>query len=172
MKKMKIFVAVTVAAASVVAYNMFDSKTSSAPLPVVDAEDHEPGPVAILETEELMKLLVDPTFESLKDAIEEPPEARRDWRSLYIAAFNLAEINNLYFLRNDHDYMKTPEWAEYAAKARDEVADLAKTVTERPEYAELKNKFMVVMESCNECHAKFAADEDVDEIEPPLSWQN
>lgn len=170
MNRNKILLSVSAAALCVAAYNVSIVETRVTPAPIASAQEAVPGPVQILETEELMKLLVDPTFESLKDAIENPPEARKDWRSLYIAAFNLAEINNLLFLRQDQEYMKTPEWANYVAKARDEVVDLAKATTERPEYPVLKEKFMVVMESCNECHAKFAAEEEIDTIEPPLSW--
>ena len=171
MNRTKLFMTFSVAALAVAAYNAALTPVQVTTTTVVSAAEGDPVPVPIVETEELMKLLVDPTFESLKDAIETQPEARKDWRTLYIAAFNLAEISNLYLFRNDHDYMTTPEWKTFAAQARDEVVDLAKAVVERPEHGVLKEKFMVVMETCNECHAKFAADEEIDLIEGPLSWQ-
>lgn len=127
--------------------------------------------IQILEADELMKLLVDPMFEDLKDAIENSPEKRKDWRSLYIAAFNLAELSNLTFSRTGKDYMETDEWTAEIIKARGEAIDLAETVRKRPEYSVLKEKFIVVMQSCNDCHVKFSADEDIDEIEGPLSWK-
>ena len=137
---------------------------------IVGIAARTPEPIQILEADELMKLLVDPMFEDLKDAIENPPEKRKDWRSLYIAAFNLAELNNLSFSRTGKDYMETDEWTEFVIKARGETIDLAETVRTRPEYDVLKEKFIVVMQSCNDCHVKFSADEDIDEIEGPLSW--
>ena len=103
-----------------------------------------------------MKLLVDPIFEDLKDAIENPPEKRKDWRSLYIAAFNLAEVSNLSFSRTGNDYMETDEWTAFVVKTRTEMIDLAETVRTRPEYPILKEKFIAVMQSCNDCHVKFS----------------
>ena len=85
----------------------------------VHAEGAEPvksagnGPErAIVTTAEFMKLLVDPTYEKLRDAVANPPVKRAEWRALYVAAFSLAEINNLYYSRGDKDFMAKPEWAE------------------------------------------------------------
>lgn len=172
MKPVKIIIAASVVAVGFAAYTLTATKSVVNEPLVAYAADEVQGPKQILGTEEMMKLLTDPTYEDLKDAIEVAPEKRKDWRTLYIAAFNLAEINNLNYSRQDEDYMKTPEWMDFVTKARDEVVDLAEAVRDRPDYAVLKEKFMVVMQSCNECHAKFAADEEIDEIEPPLSWNS
>lgn len=180
MKRTILIVSLSALVVCIVGYNIFLTNVGIHPESVVDAAEiasvHDAaattqGPIQILEADELMKLLVDPMFEDLKDAIENPPEKRKHWRSLYIAAFNLAEVNNLTFSRTGNDYMETEEWTAEIVKARGEVIDLAETIRTRPEYAELKEKFIVVMQSCNDCHVKFSADEDIDEIEGPLSWK-
>ncbi len=125
----------------------------------------------VLDAAELMKLMVDPTFENLKDAIENPPAKRKEWRMLYIAAFSLAELNNLSYSRTGNDYMETEEWTDFVTKARAETIDVAETVRSRPDYEIMKDKFITVMESCNDCHVKFSADEEIDEIMGPMSWE-
>ncbi|MFP6584985.1 MAG: hypothetical protein VCD00_20805 [Candidatus Hydrogenedentota bacterium] len=170
MNRTKIAVAISAAVVCVAGYNISISKTSNLPSTVASAAEETAGPEQILDTSELMKLMVDPVYEDLKDAIETAPEKRKDWRSLYIAAFSLAELNNLNFSRTGEDYTDNEEWIAFSAKARDQLVEFAEAVRERPDYAILKEKFTIVMENCNECHAKFAADEEVDEIEPPLSW--
>lgn len=138
---------------------------------VLEDSESSTEEMQILDSAELMKLLVDPTFESLKDAIENPPVKRKEWRMLYIAAFNLAEINNLNFSRTGKDYMETEEWTDFVAMARTNAIDLAETVRTRPEYDVMKDKFITVMENCNDCHVKFSADEEIDEVIPPASWE-
>ena len=170
MKRSILIVAFSTLVVCMAGYNLSMNGVATHPTAVAEAAEVAPGPIQVIEADELMKLLVDPTFEDLKDAIENPPEKRKDWRSLYIAAFSLAELNNLNFSRTGEDYMESDEWTEYVLKARTEAIDLAETVRSRPDYAILKEKFTIVMQSCNDCHAKFSADEDIDEIEPPLSW--
>ena len=170
MKRTRIFVALSLSAAAIGLYGLTATQETVKPMPIVEAAEETPGPVQILETSELMKLLVDPTFEDLKDAISVAPEARKDWRTLYIAAFNLAEINNLFFSRVDEDFMKSEEWTAVLVKTRTEAIDLAEAVRNRAEYDVLKEKFNVVLQSCNDCHTKFSADADIDQIEGPLAW--
>lgn len=170
MKRSILIVTLSAVVVGIAGYNVAQKNTTDQSTSVVEAAETTPGPVQVIEADELMKLLVDPMFEDLKDAIEVAPEKRKDWRSLYIAAFNLAELNNLYFSRTGEDYMETEEWTDTIVKARSEVIALAEAVKERPEYSVLKEKFNVVTQSCNDCHTKFSADEDIDEIEGPLSW--
>lgn len=170
MKRVQILVALSTCLVLMAAYNLSTSKTAITGTEIVHAADEVVKEKQILETAELMKLLVDPIYEDLKDAIETPPEKRKDWRSLYIAAFSLAELNNLNFSRTGEEYTDNEEWIAFSIKSRDQVVDFAEAVRERPDYAILKEKYLLVMENCNACHAKFAPDEEIDEIEPPLSW--
>ena len=131
----------------------------------------------ILSTAELMKQLMDPIYEDLKDAIEFPPERRKAWRALYIAAFNLAEVNNLLFSREPEDgddeekkaYLTTPEWIEESIEAVDLLVTMAESVRAQADYDVLKANYMAVMNNCNQCHHQFEPDE-IDEIMPPESW--
>jgi len=147
-------------------------------IPVAEAAEAAPDTktpiqveqVQVVETAELMKLLVDPTFEELKDAVENPPEKRRQWRSLYIAAFNLAELSNLNFSRRDEDFMSTQEWVDHCIKSRDLAIKLAESIKGQAEYDTIKANFMAVRDNCNDCHTTFKPG-DVDKIEVPTSWQ-
>lgn len=124
---------------------------------------------AVVTTAEYMKILIDPTYEDLKDAIENPPQKRKEWRALYVAAFNLAETTNLLFSRDDEDYTKTPEWIEHSLKAQNLTTTLGESIRNQSEYDVMKENYLAVMRNCNDCHREFKPGE-VDEIVPPRSW--
>ena len=92
------------------------------------SEPVESRQIQVVTTAELMKLLVDPEYEKLKDAVETPPEKRKQWRELYIRAFNIAELTNLNFSRHDEDYMKTDKWQEQCKIAQDLCIKFAESV--------------------------------------------
>lgn len=123
---------------------------------------------AIVSTAEFMKLLVDPTYEQLKDAVANPPAKRAEWRKLYVAAFSLAEINNLYYSRGDEAFMSNPEWAAECLKTQDLTVKLAESIRAQSDYAIVKENFLAVMNNCNDCHRQFEPGE-IDEILPP-TW--
>ncbi len=124
---------------------------------------------AIVSTAEFMKLLIDPTYEKIRDAVANPPVKRAEWRALYIAAFSLAELNNIYYSRGDEDFMKTPEWAEHCKLTQDLSVKLAESIRAQSDYAVVKENYIAVMKNCNDCHRKFEPGE-IDEILPPASW--
>jgi len=155
-----------------------DESEANAPAQAVEnvaeaTSDEAPVPASyekqIVSTAELMKLLVDPIYEELKDAIETPPDGRNEWRALYIAAFNLAEVNNLLFSRSDEDYQATPEWIEESLEAQELGITLAESIRAQSEYETIKDNYLAVMRNCNDCHRTFEPGE-IDEITPPLSW--
>ena len=125
----------------------------------------------IITTTELMKQMMDPMYEELKDAIEFPPEKRKAWRALYIASFNLAEMNNLLFSREDEkkEYLSTQEWIDESLEAVELLVTLAESVRGQADYDVLKKNFLAVMNNCNQCHRVFEPGE-VDPIEAPASW--
>ncbi len=124
---------------------------------------------AIVSTAEFMKLLVDPTYEKLKDAVAAPPAKRAEWRALYVAAFSLAEINNLYFSRGDEEFMSKPEWKTECDKTQALTVTLAESIRAQADYAVVKENFIAVMKNCNDCHRQFEPGE-IDEILPPAAW--
>ncbi len=126
--------------------------------------------IQILSTAEVMKLIVDPQYELVKDAIENPPEKRKEWRALYIAVFPLAEMRNLMYSRMDEpDYQSKPEWIEAIDKSMNIMLTFARSVRERADYEILKKNYLAVVASCNDCHNLFEPGE-IDKIEPPTSW--
>lgn len=127
------------------------------------------GAIQILTTAELMKNLIDPEYEKLKDAVEVPAEGRKAIRALYIAAFNTAELSNLTFSRTEDDYMATEEWSQEAVRGRTLAVKLANSVRDRAEYPEIKANYLTLVRSCNDCHRLFMPGE-IDEIVAPTSW--
>ncbi len=128
------------------------------------------GPeTAIVSTAEIMKLLVDPTYETLKDAVENPPAKRAEWRALYVAAFSLAELTNLMYSRGDEEFQHTPDWTAEAKESQEIVTKLAESIRAQADYAVIKENYMAVVKDCNSCHTKFEPGE-IDEIVPPTSW--
>jgi len=130
----------------------------------------EGGQTPILNTHNLMSYMIDPAFEELKLAVENAPEKRKDWRSLTMAASNLAEMNNLFYIRSEEGITDKPEWMESVKKSHTVSNALAASIKEKSEYDVIKKNFIAVMESCNECHTKVVPDEEVSEIEGPASW--
>ena len=125
----------------------------------------------IITTAELMKQMMDPMYEELKDAIEFPPVKRKAWRQLYITSFNLAEMNNLLFSREDDkkEYLSSQKWIDESLEAVELLVTLAESVRGQAEYDVLTKNYLAVMNNCNQCHREFEPGE-VDEIEPPASW--
>ena len=129
----------------------------------------EDGPVQVLKTEELMKIMMDPVYEDLKDWIEVPPQRRKEWRGLYIAAFSIAELSNLMYARTGEEYTDSEEWTRLTTEARDIAIRLAESVREQAEYDILKQNYLAVVDSCNRCHERFDAEEPT-QIELPRAW--
>jgi len=175
MKTRTFLIAILALTAAAGGYYFSDSIESQiAPKAIAAEEEDFSEPVEVTQTQivttaELMKLLVDPTYETLKDAVETPPEKRKQWRALYIAAFNLAELTNLNFSRHDEDYMKTDEWIEESKKAQALCIKFAESVRARSEYSIIKENYLAVQKNCNACHDIFVPD-DVDPIDPPVAW--
>jgi hypothetical protein len=124
---------------------------------------------AIISTAEVMKLLVDPTYETLKDAVENPPQKRAEWRALYVAAFSLAELTNLMYSRGDEEYQHKPEWLKEASASQEIVTKLAESIRAQADYAVIKENYLALVKDCNECHRIFKPGE-IDEIVVPTSW--
>jgi len=143
---------------------------------VVEAAEIETRPSyerQIINTAELMKLMMDPMFEQLKDAIAEPPEGRKAWRQLYITTFNLAEMNNLLFSREPEkkkEYIGTDHWVEESIEAVELLTTLAVSVREQSEYDVLKKNFNAVLKNCNQCHVDFEGEDEIDEVLQPEAW--
>lgn len=113
---------------------------------------------------ELMEIFYEPYMDQLKESVATEPEKRRGWQTIYKNTLALAEASVLNLMRNDEDYMATPEWREMTLAVRTlnvEIAEAAK----KKDFPGVTAKYQALVKSCNECHMKFA-EEDAPTIEP------
>ena len=81
------------------------------------AQDVASQPEPILETGELMLMVIKPAYDELQRAMAAPPADRQQWSLLYQKAARLAEFENLILFR-PHERSNTPEWKTLATNAR------------------------------------------------------
>lgn len=123
-----------------------------------------PGPAPIMDTGEVMSLLLEPLFNELKQALDSPPRDRKDWARIYQAAVRLAEADNLLFIRTPSRHTSNPAWAPAAAAARQSAADIASATfvalrnVRAEDFAPLKSKLAGVADTCNACHRSLMVD--------------
>jgi len=120
--------------------------------------DRAPGPARVVDTGELMDLLLLPTYQELQRAMATPAVTRQNWGAIYKASVRLAEIENLLFFREPNRYTTNPEFPRLAAGARRAAvgvvsATVAGLVHTTPEdYAAVRRAYIEVSASCNACH--------------------
>jgi hypothetical protein len=123
------------------------------------ASGQEPStqPEPVLETGELMLLVIKPAYDELKQAMSAPPVDRQQWAALYQKAARLAEFENLILFR-PHERSDKPEWKTLATNARKAsvaVASAAMKALAKPDEASadtLKKAYEEVSSRCNACH--------------------
>ena len=121
------------------------------------AQDQSAQPEPILETGELMLLVIKPAYDELRRAMAAPPADRQQWAALYQKAARLAEIENLILFR-PHERSNTAEWKSLATNARKAsmaMASAALTALANASTAnvdEVKKAYGDVSVRCNACH--------------------
>jgi len=118
----------------------------------------------LVSSYELMEILYEPFMDQLKESVATEPEKRRGWQTIYKNALAIGEATQLNTIRNDEDFMATPEWNQMNFASR----DLAVTVSEaakKKDFAGVTAQYQALVKSCNECHTKFVPD-DAPTIEP------
>lgn len=124
---------------------------------IASAQEPSPQPEPILETGELMLLVIKPAYDELRQAMSPPPADRQQWARLYQKAARLAEFENLILFR-PHERADKPEWKTLATSARKStmgVASAALKALAQPEAANadsLKTAYDDVSARCNACH--------------------
>ncbi len=117
-----------------------------------------PGPVRIVDTGELMQILIRPAYQDLQTAVSHPPQSRQDWAAIYRAAVRLAEMENLIFFREPNRYTTQPQFPVLAARARDASAEvvtltLAALPSAKPEdFPAVRRAYEAISSSCTACH--------------------
>ena len=117
-----------------------------------------PGPARVVDTGELMDLLLLPTYQELQRAMAMPAQTRQDWGAIYKAAVRLAEIENLLFFREPNRYTSNPHLPRAASRARRAAVDVVDATvaglvhTTSDDYVAVRRAYDAVSASCNACH--------------------
>lgn len=122
-----------------------------------DVRAQEAGMEPLITSYELMEILVDPNIESLKEAVATEPEKRRGWQAIYKSSLAIGELMTLNNIRNDEDYMSTPEWGEMNLATRGLAVEISEAAKGQ-DFAGVTAKYQAMIESCNACHTKFEPD--------------
>jgi hypothetical protein len=121
------------------------------------AQEPAAQPEPVLETGELMLLVIKPAYDELRRAMAAPPADRQQWAALYQKAARLAEFENLILFR-PHERSNTAEWKSLATNARKAsmaMASAALTALANASTAnvdEVKKAYGDVSVRCNACH--------------------
>ena len=121
------------------------------------AQEPSPQPEPILETGELMVMVIKPAYDELKRAMATPPADRQQWALLYQKAARLAEFENLILFR-PHQRSDQPEWKTLATNARKASASVASLTlkalanAQGADFDGIKKAYDDVSARCNACH--------------------
>ena len=121
------------------------------------AQEPSAQPEPVLETGELMLLVIKPAYDELKRAMVAPPVDRQQWAALYQKAARLAEFENLILFR-PHERSNTAEWKTLATNARKASIGVVSAALKALANAsaanvdEVKKAYGDVSVRCNACH--------------------
>jgi cytochrome c556 len=121
------------------------------------AQQSDPQPEPILETGELMVMVIRPAYVELQQMLAKPPADRQQWALLYRKAARLAEFENLILFR-PHERAATTEWKALAVSARQATAATAAAIltglknARAEDFATVRKNYESIAGSCNACH--------------------
>jgi hypothetical protein len=121
------------------------------------AQEPSTQPEPILETGELMLMVIKPAYDELQKAMQTPPADQRQWAQLYQKAARLAEFENLILFR-PHARAETPEWKMLATNARKATMAVASATlkalgnSQDASFESIKKNYDDVSARCNACH--------------------
>jgi cytochrome c556 len=124
---------------------------------VAAAQEPVAQPEPILETGELMLIVIKPAYEELRRAVAAPPADRQQWAALYQKAARLAEFENLILFR-PHQRSNTAEWKTLATNARNasravtSAALKALANAKEANFDNVRRAYEEVSARCNACH--------------------
>jgi cytochrome c556 len=121
------------------------------------AQEPSPQPEPILETGELMVMVIKPAYDELKRAMAAPPADRQQWALLFQKAARLAEFENLILFR-PHERSSQPQWKTLATDARKASSTVASLTLKAlanatdANFDGIKKAYEDVSTRCNACH--------------------
>jgi len=124
---------------------------------VAAAQEPSTEPEPILETGELMAMVIKPAYDELQRAMATPPANRQQWAQLFQKAARLAEFENLILFR-PHERSGRPEWKTLATNARKATTAVASATLKAlanandTSFEGIKKAYEDVSARCNACH--------------------
>jgi hypothetical protein len=124
---------------------------------IARAQEPSAQPEPILETGELMLMVIKPAYDELKKAIAAAPADQQQWAQLYQKAARLAEFENLILFR-PHQRAETPEWKTLATNARKSTMAVASATLKAlgnakdANFPEIRKLYEDVSARCTACH--------------------
>lgn len=121
------------------------------------AQEPSTEPEPILETGELMAMVIKPAYDELQRAMATQPVNRQQWAQLYQKAARLAEFENLILFR-PHERSDRPEWKTLATNARKATATVASNVLKAlanandADFVGIRKSYEDVSARCTACH--------------------
>ena len=129
-----------------------------------DARAQDKAIEPLITSYELMEIIYEPFMDQLKASVATEPDKRRGWQDIYKNALAIGEATQLNTIRNDEDFMATPEWDQMNFASRD-LAVAVSEAAKNKDFAGVTAQYQALVKSCNECHTKFVPD-DAPTIEP------
>jgi len=102
---------------------------------------------------EFMEYVFEPTFKRLKPAMAETPADNKGWKVVKADGLILAEGGNLLLSRQPEEHADV--WVQLATAVRKHGGDLY-AAGKKKDFATAKTAYTAMVQSCNECHKKFA----------------
>lgn len=124
---------------------------------IAAAQEPSTEPEPILETGELMVMVIKPAYDDLQRAMATPPVDRQQWAQLFQKAARLVEFENLILFR-PHERSGKPEWKALAANARKATATVASLAlkalanAQDAHFDDIRTAYEDVSGRCNACH--------------------
>lgn len=117
----------------------------------------------LVDTHEFMEHMVEGTFATLKQRLNEKPADAKAWRSVRDTSLLLGESGNLLLIRKPDD-ADTTEWSKLSIALRESGDTLSKAAKAK-DYDASRKAYLALVHACNACHTKYG-DDDEPKIEP------
>ncbi len=105
---------------------------------------------------EYMEYVHQPTYRSLKKAMNVKPAGDDGWLAIKSGALILSESGNLLMLRGPED--NRDEWLTHAADVRDTGAQMYRAAHDK-KFDQVERHYRQMINQCNSCHQQFAGGE-------------
>lgn len=110
----------------------------------------------LVDTHEFMEHVVEGTFATLKQGLNERPADAKAWRSVRDMSLILGESGNLLLIRKPDD-ADAAEWTKLSIALRESGDALSKSAKAKDNDAS-RMAYLALVHACNACHTKYGDD--------------